>query len=181
VNLDGEIIQHLPGPIIFGQEGSEGQHAYHQFLHQGTLCIPMDFILVGKPHPKHDGHHHQMLLASALSQAEALMQGLSLEAIQAKHPSLSTAEAAHRVLPGNRPSNILLLDELTPFTLGALLSLYEHKIFASSVLAEVNPFDQWGVELGKQLLPDILSALEAPNTPHDTPSLLTHLKKLRNS
>lgn len=181
VNLNGETLKQHAGPILFGQEGSEGQHAYHQFLHQGTLCIPVDFILIGRPHEKHSGHHHCMLLASALSQAAALVQGLSAADIQAKHPELSDAEAAHLVLPGNRPCNLLLLDELTPATLGALLALYEHKIYAQSVLANINPFDQWGVELGKQLLPAILADLEAPLTPNETSSLLSHLKKLRNA
>lgn len=181
VDLNGQPIETHAGPILFGQEGSEGQHAYHQFLHQGKLCIPVDFILIGRPHEKHNGHHHCMLLASALSQAEALTRGLSAAEIQAKHPHLSADEAAHLVLPGNRPCNLLLLDELTPATLGALLALYEHKIYAQSVLANINPFDQWGVELGKQLLPDILASLEAPLNPKEAPSLLTHLKKLRNA
>jgi glucose-6-phosphate isomerase len=181
VNLNGDTLTAHAGPVLFGQEGSEGQHAYHQFLHQGTLCIPVDFILIGRPHEKHNGHHHCMLLASALSQAEALTQGLSTADIQAKHPHLTKAQAAHLVLPGNRPCNLLLLDELTPATLGALLALYEHKIYAQSVLANINPFDQWGVELGKQLLPDILTALEAPTNPNEPSSLLTHLKKLRGS
>lgn len=181
VNLQGEKVSTPIGPIIFGQEGSEGQHAYHQFLHQGNLCIPIDFILIARAHATHNERHHRILLASALSQTEALMRGLSVQEIQAKHPELTPEEAAHRALPGNRPSNILLLDELSPKTLGALLSLYEHKIFAASVLANINPFDQWGVELGKQLLPDILSTLETPLHQNEPDTLLTHLKKLRNS
>ncbi len=179
VNLDGETVQPLTGPIIFGQEGCEGQHAYHQLLHQGNLTIPIDFILIGKPEKTESGLHHDALLASALSQAEALTRGLSLNEVLAEHPELTPESAAHRVLPGNRPCNILLLDELTPATLGALIALYEHKIFILSLLWEINAFDQWGVELGKKLLPDILKALQTPLKGNEPPTLLTYLKQLK--
>ena len=179
VNIEGETVPSFTGPIIFGQEGCEGQHAYHQLLHQGNLTIPVDFILIGKAEKNESGLHHDALLASALSQAEALTRGLSLTEVLAQHPELSKASAAHRVLPGNRPCNILLLDELTPATLGALIALYEHKIFILSVLWEINAFDQWGVELGKKLLPDILKALQTPLSGNEPPTLLTYLKQLK--
>lgn len=179
VDKNGEAVQTVTGPIIFGQEGCEGQHAYHQLLHQGNLTIPVDFILIGKPEKEESGLHHDALLASALSQAEALTRGLSLTDIQTQHPELTLENAAHRILPGNRPCNIILLDELTPATLGALIALYEHKIFILSLLWNINAFDQWGVELGKKLLPDILKTLQTPLTGNEPATLLTYLKQLK--
>lgn len=144
VNQQQQQVACQTSPVIFGEAGCNAQHTYHQLLHQGTHLIPVDFILVknAKSTPQDD-----VLFASGVSQAQALMHG-------------QTHAEAHRVLPGNRPSNILLLDQLTPRSLGALLALYEHKIFVQGIIWNVNSFDQWGVELGKQLLPQILSQLE---------------------
>lgn len=182
VNLDGQPINYPTGPILFGEEGCEGQHSYHQLLHQGKQFIPVDFILVGKAFDGADGHHHDILLASALSQAEALMRGQSAAEIQLNQPQTehNALLVSHRVIPGNRPSNILLLNELTPKNLGALIALYEHKIFAQSVIWNINPFDQWGVELGKQLLPSLLAQLQDSTlTDGDHATLLQYLKKIK--
>lgn len=160
INLNGMGIDYATSPVIFGEEGCNGQHAYHQLLHQGQHLIPVDFILVAKCTDK-DATHQNILLASALSQAQALMQGKTLaEAKQDLTANCLTEHASqlakHASIPGNRPSNILCLERLTPQHLGALLALYEHKIFVQGAIWGINSFDQWGVELGKQLLPTIL-------------------------
>jgi len=143
VNHQNEQLSYHTAPVIFGEAGCNAQHTYHQHLHQGTQLIPVDFIFVKN---KQRNEHDDMLFASALSQAQALMHGMA-------------HDQAYRELSGNRPSNIILLNQLTPHSLGALLALYEHKIFVQGVLWNVNSFDQWGVELGKQLLPEILQQL----------------------
>ncbi|TAK79396.1 MAG: glucose-6-phosphate isomerase [Gammaproteobacteria bacterium] len=149
INLQGDAIHYTTGPVIVGEEGCNGQHTYHQLLHQGQHLIPVDFILVSQTTSQDNSDTHQsILLASALSQAQALMQGKE------------SVQFAHQSIPGNRPSNILFLDRITPKTLGALLALYEHKIFVQGVIWNINSFDQWGVELGKQLLPDILHQIK---------------------
>lgn len=171
VNAAGNTVNYITSPIIFGEEGCNGQHTYHQLLHQGQLLIPVDFILVGKQ-GKPSNEHHDVLFASGLSQAQALMRGKTYsEAYQElKSSSYHSDEAAdlahHQVIPGNRPSNILFLQQLTPKNLGALIALYEHKIFVQAVLLDINPFDQWGVELGKQLLPAIFCNLTREHQQH---------------
>lgn len=165
VSSQGHRIHYATSPVIFGEEGSNGQHAYHQLLHQGQHLIPVDFILVGNAAA---GDEQQtILLASGLSQAQALMQGSS--------------RSGHHTAPGNRPSTILFLDRLTPASLGALLALYEHKIFVQSAIWDIIPFDQWGVELGKQLLPDILHCIQqsAEHTDPATAGLIQHYKQLK--
>lgn len=166
-NMDrhGRPIDYLTGSIIFGEEGCNGQHTYHQLLHQGQHLIPVDFILTGHDEQKPDPHH-QILTASAMGQAQALMKGKTYaeayrDLIAAQH-SHEEAErlAAYQVAPGNRPSSILCLKQLTPKNLGALLALYEHKTFTQSAIWDINPFDQWGVELGKQLSSRILTSPE---------------------
>ena len=159
-NLNHEHIAYLTGAVIFGEEGCHGQHAYHQLLHQGQHLIPVDFILVG--HPSSQANQQNMLIASAISQAQALMQGKTY--YEAHHALLKAGYssdrasqlAMHQVNPGNRPSHLIWLQSLTPKNLGALLALYEHKVYAQSVIWDINPFDQWGVELGKELLPKVL-------------------------
>jgi len=161
VKTKGHVINYATSPVIFGEEGSNGQHAYHQLLHQGQHLIPVDFILIGQS--------ENILLASGLSQAQALLHGKTVEHASAElKSSLSSEEkiaylAQHQSIPGNRPSNIIFLDKLTPNNLGALLALYEHKIFVQSAIWDIIPFDQWGVELGKQLLPDILRCIQEPD------------------
>jgi len=141
--LDNQAATTDTGPIIWGQTGTNGQHAFFQLLHQGQKLVPVDFIGV-KNDNLSNAEHHRVLLANMIAQAQALMTGKS-------------GEDAHRYYPGNRPSSVLLLEELTPYNLGMMLALYEHKVFVQSVVWSINPFDQWGVELGKQLTNDILA------------------------
>jgi glucose-6-phosphate isomerase len=150
--------------VVWGEPGTNGQHAYFQMLHQGTDVIPVEFILVKQPtHALSD--LHQKLLANGLAQSQALMLGKRTEqALTESAPTASRQLAAatiarHRTFPGNRPSTTLLLEQLTPASLGALIALYEHRVFASGSLWGINSFDQWGVELGKALCNDLLPRL----------------------
>jgi glucose-6-phosphate isomerase len=150
--------------VVWGEPGTNGQHAYFQMLHQGTDVIPVEFILVKTPtHSLHD--LHTKLLANGLAQSQALMRGKSTaEAANERAPTASRdldapTLARHRSFPGNRPSTTLILDQLTPRSLGALIALYEHRVFASGALWGINSFDQWGVELGKALCADLLPRL----------------------
>ena len=165
VTRDGKTLNTPTAPIIWGSAGTNGQHAYFQLLHQGTDVIPVDFITALKPSHTHH-QQHQALLANCFAQSEALMRGKSedevrtdMQAQQQPEEKIS-ALLAHKHFPGNRPSNTLLLDKLTPTSLGALIALYEHKVFIQGVLWDINSFDQWGVELGKILANRILSELE---------------------
>ncbi|MHB1948377.1 MAG: glucose-6-phosphate isomerase [Gammaproteobacteria bacterium] len=185
----GKTIDYATGPIIFGEHGCNGQHAFHQLFHQGQCLVPIDFILVGSNN--HGLHEHQdILIASALSQAQALLQGKStqqaLDELLAQGYTGQDAAllAQHKSIPGNRPSNILFLQKMTPNNLGALLALYEHKIFVQGAIWDINSFDQWGVELGKQLLPNILDDLQNNDflAKHDasTRGLIAYYKNLRS-
>mgnify|MGYP002130296384 CR=1 FL=1 len=156
VRQDGTPVSTDTGPVIWGGVGCNGQHAYHQLLHQGTPLIPADFIVPVVSHqPLAD--HHQWLYANCLSQSQALMHGKTLAEAEAELRAQGLDEqdvqrlAPHKVIPGNRPSNTLILERVSPRRLGALIALYEHKVYAQSVLWGINAFDQWGVELGKQL------------------------------
>ena len=185
--LNGDEISHTTSPIVFGEEGCNGQHTYHQLLHQSTYFVPADFILIAQT--ASTSHHHQdILLASALSQAEALMQGKTYEEayseLKINYPHHEAKYlACHQVIPGNRPCNILLMEHLTPKNLGALLALYEHKIFVQGVIWDINSFDQWGVELGKQLLPILLKQIQQDASPSklnsSTTALINYIKKIR--
>lgn len=173
--LDGDGVTTDTGPIIWGGAGTNGQHAYHQLLHQGTRLVPVDFIA---PLTSHNpiGEHHTHLFANCLSQSQALMVGKTLE--QAKQelrdagatPEQVDAVAPHKVIPGNRPSNTLLTDKMTPATVGALIALYEHRTFVQGTIWGINSFDQWGVELGKVLGTDIYKRLvsDSDNSALDT-------------
>jgi len=160
----GGYVNYHVGPVIWGDVGTNGQHSFHQLLHQGTRFIPVDFIVSLKSQNP-IGDHHALLFANCLSQSRALMVGKSQ--CQAKTEfinlgySSEEAEALspHKTMPGNRPSNTLILEELTPKSLGALIALYEHKTYVQSVIWEVNAFDQWGVELGKKLCKEIFTEL----------------------
>ncbi len=187
VTQDGEPIHFLTGPVILGEQGCNGQHAFHQLFHQGNHLIPVDFILVGKGKDELE-HHHSILIGSGLSQAKALMQGRTYaEAFAELSVEKGTLEereqlAKHKTVAGNKPSNLIFLDRLTPYNLGSLIALYEHKIFVQGAIWDINSFDQWGVELGKDLLPPILNDLNAQNkTSHDssTKGLIQHYKTLR--
>ena len=165
VDLDGGDLSFGTSPVIWGEPGTNGQHAYFQMLHQGTDVIPVEFILVKTP--AHDLHDlHAKLLANGLAQAQALMRGKATKEALGERPPTASAElgpetlAKHRTFPGNRPSTTLVLERLTPHSLGALVALYEHRVFTSGALWGINSFDQWGVELGKALCNDLLPRLQ---------------------
>ncbi|NMM27514.1 MAG: glucose-6-phosphate isomerase [Glaciimonas sp.] len=164
VARNGTALETASGPLVWGQAGTNGQHAYFQLLHQGTDVIPVDFIAALKPQHKLPAHH-AALLANCFAQSEALMRGKSAEEVRSEmqaqgiDPERTAALAPHRTFAGNRPSNTILMDALTPKTLGALIALYEHKVFVQGVIWGVNSFDQWGVELGKVLAQKIQSEL----------------------
>jgi len=176
VDLDGEPLPYGTSPVVWGEPGTNGQHAYFQMLHQGSDVIPVEFILVKRPLHALPGadaalralleRQHTMLLANGLAQSQALMLGKSaVQALTEKAPTASKTIdaqtlARHRSFPGNRPSTTLLLDQLTPRCLGALIAMYEHRVFTSGALWGINSFDQWGVELGKALCADLLPRFE---------------------
>lgn len=157
---DGSKAEWQTGPMVFGEPGTNGQHAFYQLIHQGTKLIPCDFLAAANTHNP-VGEHHAMLLANFLAQPEALMRGKTLAEVKAENPALSDEQAAHRVFTGDRPTNTLLYKRLDPRTLGRLIALYEHKVFVQGVIWDINSFDQWGVELGKQLAKKILPELSA--------------------
>ena len=147
VSTDGQNVPYATSPIIFGESGTNAQHTFMQLLHQSPEIIPADFIMAAKPvHPYED--HHKQLLANALAQSQALMEGQE------------NSEEPHRNFPGNRPSSCIVLDTLDAYHLGLLLALYEHKIFVQGVIWGINSFDQWGVELGKTNAKHIIDAFE---------------------
>jgi glucose-6-phosphate isomerase len=184
VDLAGEALPFATSPVVWGEPGTNGQHAYFQMLHQGTEVIPVEFILVKRP--THDlPDLHTKLLANGLAQSQALMLGKRTEqALTEKAPTASTvldkaSIARHRTFPGNRPSTTLLLDQLTPRSLGALIALYEHRVFTSGALWGINSFDQWGVELGKALCNDLLPRLasgDVDGLDGSTAGLMTRLR-----
>ena len=176
VSQGGTSVTHHTGPVIWGGPGVNGQHAYHQLLHQGTRLVPVDFIL---PLTSHNpvGEHHAMLAANCLAQARALMLGRTEDEVRAEMiaQGVTQAEARrlapHRAIPGNRPSNLLTMEALDPSTLGALIALYEHRTFVQAAVWDINPFDQWGVELGKEIGGRVLPALTGeagPGTDFDS-------------
>ena len=183
VTRGGAPVAHDTGPIYWGEPGTNGQHSFYQLIHQGTRLIPCDFIAFAHALTPL-GRHHDILIANVLAQAEALAFGKTAEEVRAE----GTAEALvpHRTFEGNRPSNVILADRLTPETLGALVALYEHVVLTQGVVWDVNPFDQWGVELGKALAQAILPQLESPQTPdlaHDgsTNQLIRRYRAMRSN
>lgn len=170
VSLTNEEVDYDTGPIIWGSEGTNGQHSFHQLIHQSKTPIPVDFML--PLHPHHDvANHHDMLASNCFGQSQALMEGQSEAQVIAAmtKAKCSTDEienlSSHKVMKGNKPSNTLIFDKLDPKTLGSLIALYEHKVFVQGVIWQINSFDQWGVELGKALGNQVLSKL----TNHDEP------------
>ncbi|MDF1762991.1 MAG: glucose-6-phosphate isomerase [Oleibacter sp.] len=167
VSIDGNVLDYNTGPIIWGGVGTNGQHAFHQLLHQGTHFSPCDFIMPMTSHNPID-NFHAMLVSNCLSQSQALLQGKSEEQAIAElmESGMSKAEAIvlapQKIIPGNRPSNTLYFPKATPKSIGALIALYEHKVAAQGMLWGINSFDQWGVELGKQLGDKVLKAIESP-------------------
>ncbi|MEE6500481.1 hypothetical protein FKM82_003799 [Ascaphus truei] len=190
VTKSGARVNYSTGPVVWGEPGTNGQHAFYQLIHQGTRLIPCDFLIpVQTQHPIRKGLHHTILLANFLAQTEALMKGKSNDEakkeLQASGLSGDALEKLlpHKVFEGNRPTNSILFPKLTPFILGALIAMYEHKIFIQGVVWDINSYDQWGVELGKQLAKKIEPELEsdAAVTSHDcsTNALIGFIKKHR--
>nr|ADO33032.1 phosphoglucose isomerase [Biston betularia] len=188
VTRSGQQADYSTGPIVWGEPGTNGQHAFYQLIHQGTRLIPCDFIAPAQTHnPISGGVHHKILLANFLAQTEALMKGKTAEEAKVELEKSGMAPEAvakilpHKVFLGNRPTNSIVVKKVTPFTLGALIALYEHKIFTQGVIWDVNSFDQWGVELGKQLAKAIEPELQnaAPASGHDasTNGLINFLKE----
>ncbi len=188
VDRNGEKVTYQTGPIVWGEPGTNGQHAFYQLIHQGTKLIPCDFIATAQSHNP-IGDHHQKLLSNFFAQTEALMNGKSPGEASAELAAAGKSEAEieallpFKVFEGNRPTNSILLKKLTPFTLGQLIALYEHKIFTQGVIWNIYSFDQWGVELGKQLAKKILPELEDENAvlSHDssTNGLINAYKAMR--
>jgi len=161
VNEDGEKVDYQTSPIIWGEPGTNGQHSFHQLLHQGTKTVPADFIGFKESlNPISD--HHEKLMANFFAQTEALAFGKTAEELKAE--GVKDELIPHKVMPGNRPTNSILINKLTPFTLGQLVALYEHSVFVQGVIWGIDSFDQWGVELGKVLAKKILSEVEAESS-----------------
>ncbi|CAH3141478.1 unnamed protein product [Porites evermanni] len=188
VTRSGARVDYSTGPIVWGEPGTNGQHAFYQLIHQGTKLIPGDFLApVETQNPISGGLHHTILLANFLAQPEALMKGKTTEEARAElEKSGKTGETLEKILPhkvfeGNKPTNSILFSKLTPFILGALIAMYEHKIFCQGAIWDINSFDQWGVELGKQLAKAIQPELEKPGTvtSHDssTNGLINFIKQ----
>ena len=181
VTVEGREVDYPTGPIYWGEPGTNGQHSFYQLIHQGTRLIPCDFIAFGKSlNPL--GQHHDMLLANVFAQSEALAFGKTPDQVKAE----GTPDwlVPHRVFEGNRPSNTILADELTPTVLGKLVALYEHTVFTQGTIWQINSFDQWGVELGKVLAQRIIPELESrtePTLKHDssTNNLISRYRELR--
>ncbi|OBS08770.1 glucose-6-phosphate isomerase [Acidihalobacter prosperus] len=188
VDREGRSVGWQTGPVVWGEPGTNGQHAFYQLIHQGTRLIPCDFIAPATSHNP-VGAHHDILMSNFFAQSEALMRGRTLDEVRAELRGQGLAEedierlAPHKVMQGNRPSNSLLLYKITPHALGMLIALYEHKIFVQGVIWGIDSFDQWGVELGKQLAKAILPELsaQAPADRHDssTNGLIEHYRRLR--
>ena len=180
ITISGQTVDYQTGPVIWGQPGTNGQHAFYQLIHQGTKLIPCDFI--GFMHSLNPiSPHHDILMANVFAQTEALAFGKTAE--QVARDNVKPELIPHRVFEGNRPSNTILAEKLTPHCLGALIALYEHKVFVQGAIWDINSFDQWGVELGKVLAQKIepeLTSSTAPNLEHDS-STNALIKRYRSS
>lgn len=182
VTLDGDRVNYATSPIYWGEPGTNGQHSFYQLIHQGTHLIPCDFIAFGKSlNPL--GDHHDKLMANVFAQGEALAMGKTAE--QVRSEGTESDLVPHRVFEGNRPSNTILSERLTPSVLGQLIALYEHSVYTQGVIWQVNPFDQWGVELGKQLaqaiVPELQPGSQAESLSHDssTNALIARYRKMK--
>jgi glucose-6-phosphate isomerase len=186
VKLDGSPVDRETGPLVWGEPGTNGQHAFYQLLHQGTTVIPCEFLIAALGHEDDLQQHHDLLMANCLAQSEALMLGRTLDEATALLAASGMSEedvarlAPHKVFPGDRPSLTLVYDKLTPFALGRLIALYEHRVFVEGVIWGINSFDQWGVELGKELatalLPMVKGDVPAEGKDASTRGLLAALK-----
>ncbi|MDR0724100.1 MAG: glucose-6-phosphate isomerase, partial [Endomicrobium sp.] len=185
INFENNRVDYKTGPIIWGEPGTNGQHSFYQLIHQGTRFIPCDFIGFVNP-VKKIGDHHEKLMANYFAQTEAIAFGLTKEQVveNLNKAGLSQEDIKiltnHKIFEGNRPTNSILINNLTPKTLGALIALYEHKIFAQGIIWRINSFDQWGVELGKVLANVILPELKN-NTENSHDSSTKNLIKIFNS
>ncbi|SLN14652.1 glucose-6-phosphate isomerase [Pseudooctadecabacter jejudonensis] len=185
VTMDGEDLSVNSGPVVWGEPGTNGQHAFYQLIHQGTRVIPCEFLVAARGHEDDLHHQHQLLVANCLAQSEALMKGRDLEEARAKvadkfEGAELDRQAKHRVFPGNRPSTTLAYPQLDPFTLGQIIALYEHRVFVEGVILGVNSYDQWGVELGKELataLQPIVEGADASDKDGSTAGLVSFLRK----
>ncbi|XP_037834354.1 glucose-6-phosphate isomerase a [Kryptolebias marmoratus] len=188
ITKDGSRVNYHTGPIVWGEPGTNGQHAFYQLIHQGTRMIPADFLIPAQSqHPIRDNLHHKILVANFLAQTEALMKGkTSEEARKELEAAGMTGDKLEKLLPhkvfeGNKPSNSIVFKKLTPFILGALIAMYEHKIFVQGVMWNINSYDQWGVELGKQLAkkiePELQDKSEVSSHDASTNGLINFLKK----
>jgi glucose-6-phosphate isomerase len=172
-SLDGTPVTTPTGPLVWGEPGTNGQHAFFQLLHQGTDIIPVEFLVAANGHEPELQHHQDLLLANCLAQSEALMKGRTQEEARTQmlaggmDPAKVEKLAPHRVFSGNRPSITILYRLLDPATLGRLIALYEHRVFVEGVLYNINSFDQWGVELGKELATRLLPVVEGKESAAD--------------
>ena len=171
VALDGSTLTEQSGPIVWGEPGTNGQHAFYQLIHQGTRVVPCEFMVAAEGHEEDLAHQHNLLVSNCLAQSEALMIGRT------------EADTTHRIFPGNRPSTTLMYRKLDPFTLGRIVALYEHRVFVEGAIWGLNSFDQWGVELGKELAKTMLPLVEggdASAKDGSTAGLLAALSALRS-
>lgn len=168
VEIDGTPLSRPSGPVVWGEPGTNGQHAFYQLIHQGTAVVPCEFLISANGHEPDLQHHHNLLVANCLAQSEALMRGRTL----------SEAGSPHRFFAGNRPSITLMYDKLTPHTLGKIISLYEHRVFVEGVIWGINSFDQWGVELGKELANAMLPMVQKEGAANKDPSTTGLLRAL---
>ena len=164
--MDGTAVEVPSGPVVWGAAGTNGQHAFYQLIHQGTRIVPCEFLIAAEGHEADLAHHHSLLVANCLAQSEALMRGRSLDEARALMSAKGLTgdelerQARHRVFEGNRPSTTLAYPTLDPFTLGQIIALYEHRVFVEGVILGINSFDQWGVELGKELATSLQPIVE---------------------
>ena len=182
VSISGEKLAWDTAPVVFGQEGTNGQHAFMQLMHQSDDIVPTDFIIALNSSSQLKAHH-QVLVANCFAQSEALMQGKNLAQVKEELSDTGLSSevidilAPHKTMKGNTPSNTLLLNRVTPTSLGALLALYEHKIFVQGALWQLNSFDQWGVELGKQLGNQVLKVMDGEHSEQLSASSLALIAK----
>lgn len=189
VSIDGETLGTVSGPIVWGEPGTNGQHAFFQLLHQGTDVVPVEFMIAAKGHEPDLAHQHQLLIANCLAQSEALMRGRTRDEAHAQLVAGGASEteagqlAAHKTFPGNRPSITLVYEKLTPSALGRLIALYEHRVFVEAAILGINAFDQWGVELGKELatalLPVVRGADDGEGHDGSTLALARTIREMR--
>ncbi len=188
VTRGGDAVGRMTGPIVWGEPGTNGQHAFYQLLHQGTDIVPCEFLIAASGHDAALAEHHQLLIANCLAQSEALARGRTRAEAMAQllregraRPD-AEALAPHKEFPGNRPSITLAYQRLDPFTLGRLIALYEHRVFVEAAIHDINAFDQWGVELGKELATQLLPLVEGKAGAHvgdaSTAGLIAHLQRL---